>query len=89
MAALHGRSTLDVYKRQTFARTPKGARRSYRLSAGRMVWVEVALAVYSLVALLFAVASNNLGAASLPLLGLLGFGTVVGRAWREGRAASI
>ena len=54
-----------------------------------MFWVEEALAVYSLAALLLAVTTDNLGAASLPLLGLLGFATVVGRAWREGRASSV
>ena len=73
----------------TFARTPKGARRSYRLSAGRMVWVEAGLAVYSLAAFLFALSTSNLSAAFLPLLGWLGFAYVVGRAWREGRAAVV
>ncbi len=70
----------------TFRRTPKGTRHSYRLSAGRMMWIEVALAVYSAVVLLLALATGNTGATFLPLLGLLGFGYVAAQAWRESRA---
>lgn len=69
-----------------FRRTPKGARHSYRLSAGRMVWIEVALAVYSAAVLLLALTTGNTGAVFLPLLGLLGFGYVAAQAWREGHA---
>jgi hypothetical protein len=69
----------------TFSRTPKGAHRSYRLQAGSMVWVEAAFALYSSVVLLLALLTHNAGAIFLPLLGVLGFGYVALRAWREGR----
>ena len=75
-------------RRSPFLRTPKGARHSYHLNAGRMVWVEAALALYSAAVLLLAVTTGNTGAVFLPLLGLLGFGYVAAQAWREGRAAT-
>ena len=71
----------------TFARTPKGAHRSYRLRAGGMVWVELTFGVYSLAVLVLALLTSNPGAILLPLLGVLGFGYVALRAWRESRAA--
>jgi cellulose synthase/poly-beta-1,6-N-acetylglucosamine synthase-like glycosyltransferase len=71
-----------------FVRTPKGSRRSYRLSAGRMVWVEVALGLYAAAVLLLALLTGNAGSIFLPLACLLGFGYVVGRAWRESRPAA-
>ncbi len=71
----------------TFARTPKGSHRSYHLRAGGMVWVEVAFALYSSAVLVLALLTSNPGAILLPLLGVLGFGYVSLRAWRESRAA--
>jgi cellulose synthase/poly-beta-1,6-N-acetylglucosamine synthase-like glycosyltransferase len=72
----------------TFSRTPKGAHRGYRLRAGGMVWVEAAFALYSAVVLVLALLTHNVGAILLPLLGVLGFGYVALRAWRESRATA-
>jgi cellulose synthase/poly-beta-1,6-N-acetylglucosamine synthase-like glycosyltransferase len=69
-----------------FVRTPKGSRHSYRLRVGGMVWVEAAFALYSLAVLVLALLTGNPGAIFLPLLGVLGFGYVALRAWRESQA---
>ncbi len=72
----------------TFARTPKGPRRSYRLRAGGMLWVEVAFTLYAAAVLVLALLTNNTGSVFLPLLCFLGFGYVALRAWRESRASA-
>ena len=69
----------------TFVRTPKGRARSYRLRAGRGLWLQAALAAYAAALLALALALGNLGAALLPLFGLLGFGYVALRALSESR----
>jgi len=69
-------------RRFVFVRTPKGAQPGYRLKAGNGVWAEAVLAVYSAVLLVLATWTGNTGAASLPLISLLGFGYV---AWLTGR----
>ena len=53
-----------------------------------MVWVEAAFALYSAVVLVLALLTHNAGAILLPLLGVLGFGYVALRAWRESRATA-
>lgn len=72
----------------TFVRTPKGAQRSYRLSAGQSVWVEATLAIYSAAVLLLAIGTGNTGSIFLPLLCLLGFTYVAALAGRESRASA-
>ena len=71
-------------RRFAFVRTPKGAQPVYRLKAGGAIWAETSLALYSAAVLALAAWTGNAGAASLPLLALLGCGYV---AWRTGREA--
>ena len=60
----------------TFARTPKGPQRSYRLTTGRMLAAELILAVYSAVTLSLAVMTGNTAPVFLLTASLLGFGYV-------------
>lgn len=68
-------------RRFTFARTPKGTRGSYRLRAGGMVWVELALAFYSAAALALALRSGDTGPAALLVTCALGFAYAVRLSW--------
>ena len=76
-------------RRFTFARTPKGAGGSYRLRLGGMLWLEVALAVYSAVALVLALADGNSGPAVFLITCFLGFAYVVHLTWREARHQTL
>ncbi len=75
-------------RRFTFARTPKGASGSYRSAAGRMLWVEVALMVYSAVTLAVAIRAGITGPILLLTTTLIGFGYVAWLGIQESRRSS-
>jgi cellulose synthase/poly-beta-1,6-N-acetylglucosamine synthase-like glycosyltransferase len=70
----------------TFARTPKGPQRSYRLTTGRMLAVELLLTIYSATALVLALLSRNTGPVFLLAASLLGFAYVAILGIAENRA---
>ncbi|MBP9501282.1 MAG: glycosyltransferase [Candidatus Promineofilum sp.] len=61
----------------TFDRTPKGPRRSYRLTPGLMLGIEGFLFLYSVVTLIFALSRGYTGPVFLLATTSLGFGYVV------------
>ncbi len=65
-----------VGRRFTFDRTPKGAGGSYRSSTGSLLWVELALMVYSGLTLAVAILAGITGPILLLTTTLLGFGYV-------------
>lgn len=75
-------------RRFTFARTPKGPKGSYRSAAGRMLWVELALMVYSAVTLAVALRAGITGPILLLTTTLLGFGYVAWLGIQELRRSS-
>ena len=61
----------------TFTRTPKGNRRAYRQSPGRMLGVELLLMIYSAVTLAWALATHNTGPVLLMGTSVVGLGYMV------------
>lgn len=70
-------------RRFTFARTPKGGGGSYRSSAGRMLWLELALMAYSASTLAVAIRAGVTGPILLLTTALLGLGYVAWLGFRE------
>jgi hypothetical protein len=70
----------------TFARTPKGSRRAYPLSAGRTRLLEAGLLVYLLITLCLAVARQNTAPLVLLVSAFLGVGYVAFQSYIEGKA---
>jgi len=67
----------------TFDRTPKGLRQSYRSRAGRAGFLEIALLIYLIITLYFAIQQDNAGPLGLVLSSLLGVGYVATRSLIE------
>lgn len=71
-----------------FIRTPKGSAPGYRLPPGRMLAVEMALAVYSATALLLAIYYGKSGAMLFLLTAVLSFSYVAYQSLRESHSPS-
>lgn len=74
-------------RQPSFARTPKGSARSYRLSPGWVLVVEIGLLTYLIATLLIIIRSHNSGPVILLASSILGLGYVVAGGIMEFAAA--